>query len=111
MAIWRCLIETLGAVVTIVFLSLTVTIPAISAAAPPPAPANTNHTVGDKAGWFFNTSSNAPSANYSDWAASRTFYLGDFLSNVFIHQIYLPPLMFSLFQFLLHSIGICHLVR
>ncbi|KAJ4794910.1 hypothetical protein LUZ62_046156 [Rhynchospora pubera] len=65
---------------TIAF-SLAVIISVVSAAAPAPAPApaNKNHTVGGAAGWFYNTSSVAPSANYSDWAASQTFYLGDFL--------------------------------
>ncbi|KAF3334496.1 Lamin-like protein [Carex littledalei] len=73
MVTWRCVI---GAA-TIAFFSLAITIPVVSAAAPPPV--NKNHTVGEAAGWFFNTSSNAASANYSDWAASQNFYLGDFL--------------------------------
>ncbi|XP_078171783.1 early nodulin-like protein 18 [Carex rostrata] len=75
MATWRCVI---GAA-TIAFFSLAITIPAVSAAAPPPAIKNKNYTVGEAAGWFFNVSSNAASANYSDWAASQTFILGDFL--------------------------------
>lgn len=98
MATRRCLIETLE-VATIAFFSLALTIPAISAAAPPPAPVYKNHTVGEAAGWFFNTSSNAASANYSDWAASQTFYLGEYLSNVCIHQISLHPLVSYIFIF------------
>ncbi|KAJ1685535.1 hypothetical protein LUZ63_016925 [Rhynchospora breviuscula] len=76
MAPRRCPIEAAA-----IAFSLAVIISGVSAAAPSPAPApaNKNHTVGGTAGWFYNTSSNAPSANYSDWAASQTFYLGDFL--------------------------------
>ncbi|KAI4967560.1 hypothetical protein ZWY2020_024671 [Hordeum vulgare] len=43
-------------------------------------PFGTNHTVGDGAGWLFDTKANASAANYSAWAANRTFYLGDYLS-------------------------------
>ncbi|KMT00134.1 hypothetical protein BVRB_1g019560 [Beta vulgaris subsp. vulgaris] len=39
----------------------------------------TNHTVGGSSGWFFNATTNTSSANYSTWAASQTFYLGDYL--------------------------------
>ena len=39
----------------------------------------TNHTVGGDAGWFFNVTTNTSSANYSSWAATETFHLGDFL--------------------------------
>ncbi|KAL9250828.1 Early nodulin-like protein [Drosera capensis] len=39
----------------------------------------TNHTVGGAAGWFFNASTNSSAADYSNWAASQTFDLGDFL--------------------------------
>ncbi|XP_042485682.1 cucumber peeling cupredoxin-like [Macadamia integrifolia] len=39
----------------------------------------TNYTVGGTAGWFFNSTTNTTSANYSNWAASLTFNLGDFL--------------------------------
>jgi hypothetical protein len=39
-----------------------------------------NHTVGDNAGWFFNSTTNTTAANYSSWAASLTFNLGDYLS-------------------------------
>ncbi|KAJ4950430.1 hypothetical protein NE237_027262 [Protea cynaroides] len=39
----------------------------------------TNHTVGGNAGWFFNAATNSPSANYTKWAASQTFNLGDYL--------------------------------
>uniref|UniRef100_A0ACD5XMR4 Uncharacterized protein n=1 Tax=Avena sativa TaxID=4498 RepID=A0ACD5XMR4_AVESA len=43
-------------------------------------PFGANHTVGDSAGWFFDGKANASAANYSVWAANRTFYLGDYLS-------------------------------
>lgn len=40
----------------------------------------TNHTVGPPpAGWFFNATTNTSSTNYSTWAATQTFNLGDFL--------------------------------
>ena len=45
-----------------------------------PAPAYKNHTVGGADGWFFNATSNTTSGNYSSWAATETFYLGDYLS-------------------------------
>lgn len=44
-----------------------------------PAPAYKNHTVGGADGWFFNATSNTTSGNYSSWAATETFYLGDYL--------------------------------
>ncbi|PON85145.1 Phytocyanin domain containing protein [Trema orientale] len=43
------------------------------------AAAYTNHTVGGNAGWFFNATTNTTAANYSSWAATQTFSLGDFL--------------------------------
>ncbi|KAL2477926.1 early nodulin-like protein 18 [Forsythia ovata] len=39
----------------------------------------TNHTVGDSAGWFFNSTTNKTSTDYSAWAAKQTFNLGDYL--------------------------------
>ncbi|RCV38203.1 hypothetical protein SETIT_8G123400v2 [Setaria italica] len=53
--------------------------PAKNTTAPLP-PFATNHAVGDGAGWFFDWKANASAANYSAWAANRTFYLGDYLS-------------------------------
>ncbi|KAA0040008.1 cucumber peeling cupredoxin-like [Cucumis melo var. makuwa] len=44
-----------------------------------PPTAYTNHTVGGPAGWFFNATNNISTTNYSSWAASQTFNLGDFL--------------------------------
>ncbi|XP_075487453.1 early nodulin-like protein 18 [Primulina tabacum] len=41
--------------------------------------AYTNYTVGDDAGWFFNSTTKKASANYDAWAANRTFNLGDYL--------------------------------
>ncbi|KAF7847416.1 hypothetical protein BT93_L2987 [Corymbia citriodora subsp. variegata] len=43
------------------------------------AAAYANYTVGGNSGWLFNETSNATSANYSTWAASQTFNLGDYL--------------------------------
>lgn len=40
----------------------------------------TNYTVGGAAGWFFNATANNSVTNYSAWAATQTFNLGDFLS-------------------------------
>ncbi|CAL5397962.1 unnamed protein product [Camellia sinensis] len=45
----------------------------------PAATQYTNHTVGGASGWFFNTTTNTSSANYTSWAASQTFNLGDYL--------------------------------
>ncbi|XP_031376690.1 cucumber peeling cupredoxin-like isoform X2 [Punica granatum] len=45
------------------------------------AAAYTNHTVGGEPGWFFNATANTSSANFSDWAASQTFGLGDYLND------------------------------
>ncbi|XP_052192074.1 cucumber peeling cupredoxin-like [Diospyros lotus] len=38
-----------------------------------------NHTVGGAAGWLFNATTKTAAANYSAWAASQTFNLGDYL--------------------------------
>jgi hypothetical protein len=45
-----------------------------------------NHTVGDNAGWFFNSTTNTTATNYSSWAASQTFNLGDYLSKLRISK-------------------------
>lgn len=68
--------------IAITLLLLLTTI-AASSAAPAPAPATTyiNHTVGGPIGWFFNSTSNTSFTNYSSWAASQTFNLGDYLGN------------------------------
>jgi hypothetical protein len=50
------------------------------APSPSPDPSYRNHTVGGADGWFFNATSNSTSGNYSSWAATETFYLGDYLS-------------------------------
>ncbi|XP_060668719.1 early nodulin-like protein 18 [Ziziphus jujuba] len=44
-----------------------------------PTTSYTNHTVGGPAGWFFNSSTNSSATNYSSWASSQIFNLGDFL--------------------------------
>ncbi|OAY64994.1 hypothetical protein ACMD2_17702 [Ananas comosus] len=56
-----------------------VTIPCFAAAAADTAPPYANHTVGGAAGWFFNATANASATNYSAWAATQSFYLGDYL--------------------------------
>nr|CAB3491567.1 unnamed protein product [Digitaria exilis] len=53
--------------------------PTKNSTAPLP-PFGTNHAVGDGTGWFFDWKANASAANYSTWAANRTFYLGDYLN-------------------------------
>ncbi|PRQ57707.1 putative cupredoxin [Rosa chinensis] len=68
----------------IILFLLLITIAATSAApapAPvaPPATKYINHTVGGPIGWFFNSTSNTSFTNYSSWAASQTFNLGDYL--------------------------------
>ncbi|KAI6702638.1 hypothetical protein NL676_011774 [Syzygium grande] len=50
-----------------------------AAASSSAAAAYTNYTVGGNFGWFFNEATNATSGNYSAWAASQTFNLGDYL--------------------------------
>lgn len=54
----------------------------------------TNYTVGGDAGWFFNSTTNKPSANYDAWAANKTFNLGDYLSKfdliMLIFVLFLP---------------------
>ncbi|XP_061998953.1 early nodulin-like protein 18 [Rosa rugosa] len=67
-----------------IILLLLINIAATSAApapAPvaPPATKYINHTVGGPIGWFFNSTSNTSFTNYSSWAASQTFNLGDYL--------------------------------
>lgn len=44
------------------------------------AGAYTNHTVGGNMGWLFDVVSNTSSANYTAWASTQTFSLGDYLS-------------------------------
>lgn len=39
----------------------------------------TNHTVGGDAGWVFNATTNTSATNFTAWAASQTFNLGDYL--------------------------------
>ncbi|KAL9674135.1 hypothetical protein QQ045_030405 [Rhodiola kirilowii] len=43
------------------------------------ASAYTNHTVGDSAGWHFNSTTNTSAADYSAWGAKQIFSLGDYL--------------------------------
>ncbi|URE10387.1 Plastocyanin-like domain [Musa troglodytarum] len=62
--------------ITVLFMVISFT---TSAADSPPAPPYTNHTVGGAAGWFFNSTSNSSVTNYSDWASTQNFFLGDYL--------------------------------
>ncbi|XP_068635453.1 early nodulin-like protein 18 [Aristolochia californica] len=59
-----------------VVLALLVAVASAQSTSPPPY---TNHTVAQSAGWFFNATTETPSANYSAWAQSLTFNLGDYL--------------------------------
>ncbi|KAJ0988835.1 hypothetical protein J5N97_007191 [Dioscorea zingiberensis] len=69
--------------VTVTAALLAVIISAVSspttAATDNTAPPYANHTVGGAAGWFFNASSNTSAVNFSDWAATQSFFLGDYL--------------------------------
>ncbi|KAH1044980.1 hypothetical protein AAZX31_09G244900 [Glycine max] len=38
-----------------------------------------NHTVGGGTGWSFNSTTNTSATNYSSWASTQTFDLGDYL--------------------------------
>ncbi|OIV98738.1 hypothetical protein TanjilG_24909 [Lupinus angustifolius] len=60
--------------IAVYFTAFTLLLTAVSAAT-----GYHNHTVGGTAGWFFNSTTNTPSTNYSSWAASQTFNLGDYL--------------------------------
>lgn len=48
-----------------------------------------NHTVGGGAGWLFNYSSNSSATDYSTWAKSRKFFLGDYLSTRILQNPFL----------------------
>ncbi|XP_061962517.1 early nodulin-like protein 18 [Populus nigra] len=72
-------------------ITMAVLITAAATQAPPTK--YINHTVGDNAGWFFNFTTNTTATNYSSWAASQTFNLGDYLifktsSNQMVIQTY-----------------------
>ncbi|XP_065009330.1 early nodulin-like protein 18 [Musa acuminata AAA Group] len=62
--------------ITVLFMVVSFT---TSAGDSPPAPPYANHTVGGAAGWFFNSTSNSSVTNYSDWASTQNFFLGDYL--------------------------------
>lgn len=68
-----CKVQCLG------MLAILINVAATAAAANTPATAYNNHTVGGAAGWFFNTTTNKTSTNYSAWAAAQTFNLGEYL--------------------------------
>ncbi|GAU49285.1 hypothetical protein TSUD_74100 [Trifolium subterraneum] len=55
-------------------LALFTTICVVSAAT-----GNKDHFVGGTAGWFFNSTTNTSATNYSSWASTQTFNLGDYL--------------------------------
>ncbi|KAJ6344289.1 hypothetical protein OIU76_005915 [Salix suchowensis] len=58
-------------------ITMAVLVSAAASQAPPTK--YINHTVGDSAGWFFNSTTNTTATNYSSWAGSQTFSLGDYL--------------------------------
>lgn len=60
---------------SIILTVLSTSVSAASSSLPP----YTNHTVGDRTGWFFNSNKNSSVTDYSKWAKSQSFYLGDFL--------------------------------
>ncbi|KAG6511677.1 hypothetical protein ZIOFF_029754 [Zingiber officinale] len=67
-----------AAATAITAISLALTFPwlfATSNADSPPARPYANHTVV----WFFDAASNSSAVNYSTWASSQNFFLGDFL--------------------------------
>lgn len=74
---------------TAIILLITIITAASAAPSPasPPATKYINHTVGGPTGWFFNSTSNTSFTNYSTWAASQTFNLGDYLSKLTSHLI------------------------
>ncbi|KAJ6679534.1 BLUE COPPER PROTEIN [Salix purpurea] len=61
----------------LLLITMAVLISAAASQAPPTK--YINHTVGDSAGWFFNSTTNTTATNYSSWAGSQTFSLGDYL--------------------------------
>lgn len=65
-------------VLCVVVLAIMINV-AATAAADPAATGYINHTVGGAAGWFFDTTTNKPSADYSAWTGTQTFNLGDYL--------------------------------
>ncbi|KAG6749416.1 hypothetical protein POTOM_046462 [Populus tomentosa] len=72
-------------------ITVAILITAATSQAPPTK--YVNHTVGDTASWFFNSTTNTTATNYSSWAASQTFNLGDYLifktsSNQMVTQTY-----------------------
>jgi hypothetical protein len=73
--------------------SLNLTVLALLITAAASATSYTNHTVGGTAGWFFNSTTNTSATNYTAWASSETFNLGDYLifntnSNMTVIQTY-----------------------
>ncbi|KAK8959758.1 hypothetical protein KSP40_PGU002558 [Platanthera guangdongensis] len=71
---------TLFTLSTAVAMSAVISFPVPAKSVGTPAPPYANYTVGDASGWFFNYTSNSSITNYTTWAASKSFYLGDFLS-------------------------------
>ncbi|XP_074580267.1 early nodulin-like protein 18 [Curcuma longa] len=71
-----------AAATAITAISLALTFPSLFAtsnADSPPAPPYANHTVGGAVGWFFDSAFNSSAVNYSTWASSQNFFLGDYL--------------------------------
>ncbi|RWW27629.1 hypothetical protein GW17_00007933 [Ensete ventricosum] len=81
----RASMAAMGSTVLFMVVSFTT-----SAADSPPAPPYTNHTVGGAAGWFFNSTSNSSVTNYSDWASTQNFFLGNYLSTKYLLLLLSP---------------------
>ncbi|MED6132942.1 hypothetical protein PIB30_023489 [Stylosanthes scabra] len=64
---------SIAAYLTIIFALITV----VNAAAS--STGYHNHTVGGASGWLFNSTTSTAATNYTTWASTQTFNLGDFL--------------------------------
>lgn len=94
--------SSVAAAAAITAISLALTFPSLFAtsnADSPPAPPYANHTVGGAVGWFFDSAVNSSAVNYSTWASSQNFFLGDYLStkNSCFFLLYLFPESFPPF--------------
>ena len=55
-----------------------------------------NHTVGGGTGWSFNSTTNTSATNYSSWASTQTFDLGDYLSKYSLFSLLITLLFYFL---------------
>ena len=79
--------STMANLTVMIALLIAAATAASNAPAPAPVTGYTNHTVGGTVGWFFNSTTNTSATNYSTWAATQTFNLGDYLSKQLKHFI------------------------